>query len=81
MYINGFVFVESSVLLEPPGTLPDLPGWILGHPGEVEQKYNKLQKCLPGERPFACLTILGWPDSHLLAWGTVLCLPDRPLLA
>ena len=29
-------FLKSYNCLEAPGTLPDLPGWILGHPIEVE---------------------------------------------
>ena len=31
-------------LLEAPGTLPDLPGWILGHVSEVETKSTFCQK-------------------------------------
>ena len=34
---NTFLEFEH-ICLEAPGTLPDLPGWILGHPIEVEQK-------------------------------------------
>ena len=37
------VFQNTSNLLEAPGTLPDLPGWILGHPIEVEQKSKTCQ--------------------------------------
>ena len=25
-------FTNFNICLEAPGTLPDLPGWILGHP-------------------------------------------------
>ena len=34
-----------NILLEAPGTLPDLPGWILGHPIVVEQKSTVCRKC------------------------------------
>ena len=37
-------FRNVNICLEAPGTLPDLPGWILGHPIEVENKSTFCQK-------------------------------------
>ena len=39
-----FLFKIFNHFLEAPGTFPHLPGWILGHPSEVEQKLKCCQK-------------------------------------
>ena len=37
-------FKQQHIFVEASGTLPDLPGWILGHPSEVETKIKMLSK-------------------------------------